>query len=124
MTCAKNDVSYADICAVEAEIAAEFEGEAKWCMTKKQFMKFIAMTDDNGQPIARINYGINGKPEYNLLGREVVIHSYATEMGDHLAFVLSYDRQYALPMVFGKVLAGVAAIALGLFICKRKKPVA
>lgn len=99
VTCAKADVSYADICAVEAEIAPEFEGEAKWCMTKKQFMKFVAMTDDNGQPIARINYGINGKPEYNLLGREVVIHSYATEMGKHLAFVFAFG-DYLLNTVY------------------------
>ena len=33
---------------------------AVWCMTKKTFMKFIGMTD-SGQPIARVNYGINGR---------------------------------------------------------------
>ena len=30
------------------------------------------MVDDNKQPIARINYGLNGKPERVLLGRPVV----------------------------------------------------
>ena len=47
-------------------------------------------------------------------------------IGDHLAFVLSYDRSFALPMVLGKLIGGIAAIALGLLICKKdsKKPVA
>ena len=30
------------------------------------------MTDSNGQPVARVNYGINGKPVYSILGRQVV----------------------------------------------------
>ena len=42
-------------------------------MTKKTFMSFIGMTDAEGQPIARINYGIGGKPERSLLGRTVVL---------------------------------------------------
>ena len=41
-------------------------------------------------------------------------------LGDHLAFVLSYDRQYALPMLAGKLIGGVSAIALGLLICKKQ----
>jgi ethanolamine transporter len=47
-------------------------------------------------------------------------------LGDHLAFILSYDRSFALPMVLGKLIGGIAAIALGLLICKKdsKKPVA
>ena len=44
-------------------------------MTKKTFMEFVGMTDDNGKPIACVNYGINGKPERTLLGREVVIYA-------------------------------------------------
>ena len=31
-------------------------------------------TDQNGQPIARVNYGIDGKPERTLLGRDVVLY--------------------------------------------------
>ena len=41
-------------------------------------------------------------------------------IGDHLAFVLSYDRSFALPMVLGKLIGGIAAIALGLLICKKQ----
>ena len=41
--------------------------------------------------------------------------------GDHLAFVLSYDRRYALIMVLGKLVAGVSALGLALLICRRKE---
>ena len=50
-------------------------------MTKKTFMKFVGMVDSNGQPIARVNYGINGKPERTLLGRRVVLNDYMTSLG-------------------------------------------
>lgn len=68
-------IDYKTLCDAEAAIPAEYEGTTKWCMTKKTFMSFIGMTDTNGQPIARINYGINGKPERTLLSRDVVIYS-------------------------------------------------
>ena len=50
-------------------------------MTKKTFMKFVGMVDANGQPIARVNYGIDGKPERTLLGRRVVLNDYMTSLG-------------------------------------------
>lgn len=65
-------LDYAALCEAEAALPEEYEANAKWCMTKKQFMKFIAMVDDKKQPIARVNYGIDGKPERYLLGREVI----------------------------------------------------
>lgn len=71
-------VDYKTLCAAEAAVPAAAEGTAKWCMSKKTFMGFIAMTDQQGQPIARVNYGINGKPERVLLGREVVITEHMT----------------------------------------------
>lgn len=71
---ADESISYETLCEVEAAIPAEKEGSAKWVMTKKTFMKIVAMTDAVGQPIARVNYGIDGKPERTILGRDVVIY--------------------------------------------------
>lgn len=67
-------LSYKLLCDVEAAIPVQYEATEKWVMTKKTFMAFMAMTDTNGQPIARVNYGIGGKPERTLLGREVVLY--------------------------------------------------
>ena len=41
--------------------------------------------------------------------------------GDHLAFVLSFDRNFALPMVVGKLIGGVVAVVLAIFVTKEKK---
>lgn len=65
-------LKYNVLTEAEGALPEAYEGGAIWCMSKKTFMGFIGMVDNNGQPIARINYGINGKPERVLLGRQVV----------------------------------------------------
>ncbi len=74
-------VDYETLINAEAALPLAYESEAVWCMTKKTFMKFIGMTDSNGQPIARVNYGIAGRPERTLLGRTVVLNDYMTSVG-------------------------------------------
>ena len=69
-------LKYQTLIDAEAELPMEYENGAVWCMTKKTFMQFAGMTDTNGQPIARINYGIGGKPERVLLGRTVKLTNY------------------------------------------------
>lgn len=75
------DVDYETLINAEAALPLAYESEAVWCMTKKTFMKFIGMTDSNGQPIARVNYGVSGRPERTLLGRTVVLNDYMTSLG-------------------------------------------
>lgn len=96
---AKEEPTYEELCDAEGKVPSEFEATAKWAMTKAQFMKFVGMTDTAGQPIARVNYGINGKPERTLLGREVVVHPYATEMGDVKAFIADFS-DYVLNTIY------------------------
>ncbi|MBQ2696487.1 MAG: ethanolamine utilization protein EutH [Clostridia bacterium] len=45
--------------------------------------------------------------------------SAAYAFGDHLAFVLSFDRAFAMPMVLGKLLSGVLAAVLAAIVYKR-----
>lgn len=68
--------SYNDLVKAEAALPQAYEAGAKWCMSKKTFMGYIGITDKDGQPIARVNHGIAGKPERTLLGREVVCCDY------------------------------------------------
>jgi len=74
-------VDYETLINAEAALPLAYENDAVWCMTKKTFMKFVGMTDQNGQPIARVNYGIAGRPERTLLGRTVVLNDYMTSIG-------------------------------------------
>lgn len=66
-------LSYKLLCESEAALPAQYETGTKWVMSKKTFMEFYGLVDTNKQPIARVNYGIGGKPERFLLGREVLI---------------------------------------------------
>ena len=75
------DVSYQTLIDAEARLPMAYESGAVWFMTKQTFMKFAGMVDSNGQPIARTNYGIAGKPERILLGRTVILNDYMTSLG-------------------------------------------
>lgn len=72
----KAKIDYATLCELEAALPFEYENGAVYVMSKKSFMEFVGMTDTAGQPIARVNYGIGGRPERTLLGRNVVICNY------------------------------------------------
>lgn len=89
-------ITYEDLCNMEASLPVSKEGNAKWCMTKKTFMSIIGITDSNGQPIARVNYGINGKPERYILGREVIIYEAQAD---------SKLKTFALDVASGSVVA-------------------
>lgn len=81
---ANADPTYQTLVSAEAALPLAYENGAVWNMTKKTFMKFIGMVDDKKQPIARVNYGINGTPERILLGRKVVLNDYMTSLGANI----------------------------------------
>ncbi len=45
--------------------------------------------------------------------------SAANVFGDHLAFVLAFDRKFALPMIVGKLISGVLAVVVATIVYKR-----
>lgn len=89
-------VEYKTLVDAEAALPLEYEDGAVWCMTKKTFMSFAGMVDTNGQPIARVNYGINSKTERVLLGRQVVLCNYIDSFstaatGKPFAFLFNFS---------------------------------
>lgn len=89
-------LSFAKVCEIEGAVPEEYDANAKWCMSKKTFMKFVALTDDNGQPVARTNYGIAGKPERTILGRDVVVSPYVE---DNATFIFDFN-DYVLNTIY------------------------
>ena len=72
-------LAYTDLVKAEALLPQAYDADAVWCMTKKTFFEqIVGMVDDKKQPVARVNYGLSGKPVYSLFGREVVL------VGDYL----------------------------------------
>lgn len=50
------------------------EGKVALVMTKTDWDKnILGMVDTTGQPIARVNYGLDGRPQRRLLGYEVIV---------------------------------------------------
>lgn len=89
--------NYESLVAAEAAVPEAYETTAKWCMSKKTFMGYVGMVDQNGQPIARVNYGVNGKPERYLLGREVQFTEHlpnfaAAEAGTKFGFIFDFTN--------------------------------
>ena len=89
-------VSYAKLCECEGAIPVEYETGSKWCMNKKTFHQILALTDDAGQPIARVNYGLGGTPERTILGRDVVICPY---VADNETFIFDF-ADYVLNTIY------------------------
>lgn len=94
-------LTYQTLTDAEGKLPMAYEDGAVWFMTKKTFMGFIGMVDDNKQPIARINYGIDGRPERTLLGRKVVLNDYmasyaATVTNDTIVAFLFNPKDYVL----------------------------
>jgi len=89
--------SYDTLIDAEAALPLEYEANALYCMTKKTFMEYQKIKDTTGQPIARVNYGIGGKPERSLLGRTVILCNYldsfsaTLEVGKPFAFLFNFQ---------------------------------
>ena len=83
-------IDYKLLCDAEAALPLAYENGAVWLMTKKTFMAFAGLVDTTGQPIARVNYGLNGAPERTLLGRRVILNDYMT----------NYDAAGSTPHIF------------------------
>ena len=73
---ATDKLSYNTLVEAEAALPLAYENGAVWLMTKKTFMAVVGMVDSNKRPIARVNAGINGRPERTLMGRTVVLNDY------------------------------------------------
>ena len=90
-------ITFAGLVEAEGALPVEYETGAKWCMNKKTFAKVQGMVDSNGQPIARVNFGVSGSLERSILGRDVVVSPYVPDdtlfMFDFSDYVLNtiYD---------------------------------
>lgn len=89
-------LTYKDLTAAEAALPQAYDAGAVWCMSKKTFFEqIVGMVDSDGQPVARTNYGTNGKPVYSLFGREVVL------VGDYLpSFAASVTADTIFAFIF------------------------
>lgn len=105
---AADGLTYQTFVDTEALLPAAYDGtDTVYLMTKKTFMKYYGIVDDNGQPIARINAGLDGKPSYNILGREVIptdgyMSNYADTVSEDTTVAAIFNlKHYILNEILG-----------------------
>ena len=92
-----NKLSFADVVNIKKAIPAAYRSGAVLVMNEATFYDFYAMTDANGQPIARVNFGVDGDADYMLFGQKVVVTDWMTDLesakaGDVVAFAVQLDK--------------------------------
>ena len=92
-----NKLSFADVVNIKKAIPAAYRNGAVLVMNEATFYDFYAMTDANGQPIARVNFGVDGDADYMLFGQKVIVTDFMTDYetaktGDVVAFAVQLDK--------------------------------
>ena len=90
------ELSFGQLANLEGVLPQEYETGAKYCMNKKTFALVQGLTDQNGQPIARVNYGVGKALERTILGRDVVISPY---VADDVMFMFDFS-DYVLNTIY------------------------
>lgn len=70
---AENLIKYDKLVEVKNKLPQAYQAKAEWAMAQETWSKVEGMVDINGQPVARINYGIDGEEKHYLLGHIVNI---------------------------------------------------
>lgn len=89
-------LSYAALAQAEGVLPQEYETGAKWCMNKKTFAKVQGLVDEQGQPVARVNYGVGKALERAILGRDVIVTPY---VADDVMFMFDFS-DYILNTIY------------------------
>lgn len=90
-------LAYNDIINVKKAIPAAYRTGAVIVMNEATFYAFLSIVDKNGQPVARMNQGIGGNPNFEIFGTRVIVTDWmkdydAAGKGETVAFIVQLDR--------------------------------
>ncbi len=90
-------LAYEDIIKIKKAIPSAYRTGAVLVMNEATFYSFLSITDKQGQPVARMNQGIDGNPNYEIFGTKVIITDWmkdydAAGKGETVAFVVQLDK--------------------------------
>lgn len=87
---------------VKAKMKKEYR-DGIFIMNQATFDKYIdGMVDANGQPVARVNYGVNGEEAYRFMGKQVItvgddlLPSFDDASGDEAFAVFTRPQDYVI----------------------------
>lgn len=85
-------LTYEDIVKFVGAVPRKYRNGAVAFMTQNTFNSFMSIVDENGQPVAKVNTGVDGDLVYRLLGMPVEL---ADEYLEDYALTVSEDTKFA-----------------------------
>ena len=73
-------LKYKDLVNIKKNIPAQYRDGAVLIMNDATFWDFMGITTTNGDPVARVNFGIDGAPQYQLMGMKVIPTDFITDL--------------------------------------------
>lgn len=100
---------YKFLISILKAIPSAYKSGSVLVMNESTFLDFAGITDTNGQPIAHVNYGIDGAPTARILGKPVAFTDFlpsldSAEAGGTVAFAFDLNKYilnvaYAMDLV-------------------------
>lgn len=95
-------LTYADLLKFVGAVPRRYRKGAVVFMSQNTFNECMAIVDENGNPVARVNAGIDGEPVYRLFGMPVeladeFLEDYALDVTEDTIFAFIYNfKEYVL----------------------------
>lgn len=91
--------SYKDLANILKAIPSAYKSGSVLVMNEGTAISLTTITDSAGQPVAKVNYGLDGAPVYRILGKEVVTTDYlpdidAADAGAQVAFAVDLGKYF------------------------------
>jgi HK97 family phage major capsid protein len=88
---------YTTITKMVKAIPTGYKAGALFVMNESTMLDFLGIVDTNGQPVARVNYGLDGEPVYMLMGKKVITTDHIPDVetakaGDVVAFAIQPNK--------------------------------
>lgn len=88
-------ITYKTLWDMKKKVPSGYRNAVKWFMNYSTFCDIMALTDTAGQPIARINYGLEGGAQASILGTPVVfsddIDAYADTVSENTVVAFLFN---------------------------------
>lgn len=88
-------LSYQDLVNIVKAIPSAYRTGTTLTMNESTFYDLASITDNNGQPVGKVNFGTDGEPAYMLMGRKVVTTDFLPDLsaaGEVVAYAVNYDN--------------------------------
>lgn len=95
-------LTYADVIKFIGAVPRKYRKDAVAFMTQNTFNEFMSIVDENGQPVAKVNTGVDGDLVYRLIGMPVeladeYLEDYALEVTEDKLFAFIYNfKEYTI----------------------------